>query len=83
MIEEGTFRADLHYRLQVVEVRLPPLRERQEDIPLLAHYFMTRMATHLNRKIDGLSAAAEAALVAYDWPGNVRELQHAIQRALA
>src|SRR5215475_10813773 len=81
-IKQGVFRQDLYYRLNVVTLRLPPLRERQADIPLLGAYFVARYAAECNRKVRGLSPAARAALVAYDWPGNVRELENAIERAV-
>ena len=61
---------------------MPPLRERREDVPLLASYFMERMAAHLNKEVTQLSSEALATLQAYDWPGNVRELEHAVQRAV-
>ncbi|MBT4608406.1 MAG: sigma-54-dependent Fis family transcriptional regulator [Gemmatimonadetes bacterium] len=82
MVAEGVFREDLYYRLQVFPVRLPPLRERVEDIPLLALYFVERMAAHLSKGVVGLAPAALAALRAYGWPGNVRELEHVVQRAV-
>ncbi len=82
MVAAGTFREDLYFRLQGFEIQLPPLRERLEDIRLLALYFIGPKAAHLDKPVTGLSRAAEAALVAYDWPGNVRELQHAIERAV-
>ncbi len=81
-IKQGAFRQDLYYRLNVVTLRLPPLRERQADIPLLVAYFDTRYAAKCNRKVRGLSPAARAALLAYDWPGNVRELENAIELAV-
>ena len=81
-VEEGSFRQDLYYRLLGFEIHLPPLRERREDIPLLASYFIGPMAAHLDRPISGLSKAAEAALVAHEWPGNVRELQRVIDSAV-
>jgi len=82
MVAEERFREDLFYRLQVFPTRLPPLRERREDIPLLAVYFMERMAEHLNKKVAGFTPEGLAALRGYDWPGNVRELEHAVQRAV-
>ena len=81
-INDGTFRQDLYFRLQGYEVYLPPLRDRREDIPLLALYFIGPKAAHLNKSVTALAPAAEAALVAHEWPGNVRELQHAIERAV-
>ena len=82
MVREGAFRADLFYRLQEFEVELPPLRQRSADIPLLAHYFMGKMAAHLNKKVTALSREALSRLQAYPWPGNVRELEHVIKRAV-
>jgi Nif-specific regulatory protein len=81
-IAQGSFRADLYYRLNVVSIEMPPLRKRQEDIPLLASYFAARYAGTCNRRITGISRDATARLVAYDWPGNVRELENAIERAV-
>ena len=83
MVKAGTFRDDLYFRLQVFPVQLPPLRERREDIPLLAIYFMQRMAAHLNKgQITQLTPQALSVLRAHDWPGNVRELEHAVSRAV-
>jgi len=81
-IKQGVFRQDLYYRLNVVTLRLPPLRERQADIPLLASYFVARHSAKCKRQVRGLSPAARAALSAYDWPGNVRELENAIELAV-
>ena len=81
-IVQGTFRQDLYYRLNVVSLEMPPLRERHEDIPLLANYFAAKYAEKCNRRITGIAAAAQARLVGYDWPGNVRELENAIERAV-
>ena len=80
-VEKGSFRDDLYYRLNVVTIKLPALRERREDIPLLANYFLSRCTPGV-RKVSGISGRARACLVAYDWPGNVRELQHAIESAV-
>ncbi len=82
MVAAGTFREDLYYRLRVYPIEVPSLRERQEDIPLLAAYFLARMASHLNKKVQPLTWEVEQALQAYAWPGNVRELEHVIQRAV-
>ena len=82
MVAEGSFRKDLYFRLQVFKVELPRLRERREDIPQLAHYFMERMAAHLGKEVDRLTPEALERLRSYAWPGNVRELEHAIQRAV-
>ena len=78
----GTFRQDLYYRLNVVSVELPPLRERAEDIPLLAAYFTSKYSEKVNRRVAGISPKARACLVRYPWPGNVRELENAIERAV-
>jgi two-component system response regulator HydG len=80
--EEGTFREDLFYRLNVIPVHLPSLRERAEDIPLLAHHFLRRSAERAGKPVRRLTADALAALQAWRWPGNVRELQNAIERAV-
>ena len=82
MVQQGAFREDLFFRLQVFPVDLPPLRARGDDIPLLAVYFMERMAAHLNKRVTGFSAEAFDLLRAHLWPGNVRELEHAVQRAV-
>lgn len=82
MVANGQFREDLYFRLQVFPVRLPPLRERREDIPLLAACFVERMASYLNKAVPRLTPEALAVLRTYDWPGNVRELEHAVQRAV-
>jgi formate hydrogenlyase transcriptional activator len=81
-VEDGTFRQDLYYRLNVFPVHLPPLRARPEDIPVLAHYFVARYAAKIGRKISQISRASIDHLVAYRWPGNVRELEHVIERAV-
>jgi DNA-binding NtrC family response regulator len=83
MVAEGTFREDLYYRLNVIPVTLPPLRERTKDIPLLAAHFLAKYAGKLGKEIKGIAPAAQAKLEAHDWPGNVRELENAIQRAVA
>src|SRR6478672_1864636 len=80
-IKEGRFRADLYYRLNVIPISLPPLRERREDITVLAQYFLRRFAAETKKNFTGMTAEAEARLVAYPWPGNVRELANAIERA--
>ena len=77
----GSFRQDLYYRLNVVSVRMPPLRERKEDIPLLANFFAQRFGEKVKRRVAGISPKARACLLGYDWPGNVRELENAIERA--
>jgi transcriptional regulator with GAF, ATPase, and Fis domain len=81
-IAGGTFRRDLYYRLNVVSLAMPPLRDRPEDIPLLASYFARRHGDKVKRRVSGVSTEALACLIAYDWPGNVRELENAIERAV-
>ena len=81
-IANGTFRADLYHRLNVVKVTMPPIRERREDIPLLASYFVAKYSKACKRTVNGVSLAARALLQSYDWPGNVRELENAIERAV-
>ena len=81
-IRDGTFRQDLYYRLNVISLTLPPLRERREDIPLLAYYFAAKYSKKCKRLVSGISTEARACLSAYDWPGNVRELENAIERAV-
>jgi DNA-binding NtrC family response regulator len=78
----GTFREDLLFRLNTVELHLPPLRERREDIPVLALHFLSQYASRYRRQVRGLDAAATQTLIQYSWPGNVRELEHAIERAV-
>jgi DNA-binding NtrC family response regulator len=82
MVAEGKFREDLYYRINVFSIILPPLRERREDIPLLAEHFLKKFAQSMNKPVLGFSSAAMALLQQYDWPGNVRELQNAIERAV-
>jgi transcriptional regulator with GAF, ATPase, and Fis domain len=81
-IAAGTFRQDLYYRLNVVQLEMPALRERREDIPLLANYFAAKHGERCNRRVLGISPEAQTRLLAYDWPGNVRELENAIERAV-
>jgi DNA-binding NtrC family response regulator len=81
MVQKGAFREDLYYRLKVVELRLPPLRERRGDIQLLACYFLDELNREIGKRIEGLSEDAVRTLVEYPWPGNVRELKHAIEHA--
>jgi len=81
-IRAGGFREDLYYRLNVITLNLPPLRERREDIPLLASHFAARTSRRLGRPVAGFTPEARACLVRYDWPGNVRELANAIERAI-
>ncbi|MDI3282882.1 sigma 54-interacting transcriptional regulator [Polyangium sp. 15x6] len=79
-VKKGRFREDLYYRLSQFPLRLPPLRERREDIPLLASHFLQRYAEELGKHVGGFSQQAMELMVAYDWPGNVRELQNEVQR---
>jgi DNA-binding NtrC family response regulator len=82
LVEDGRFREDLYYRLNVVRLDVPPLRARPSDVPILADHFLRRFATENDKLIDGFSGAATHALLAYPWPGNVRELQNAIEQAV-
>ncbi len=82
MIRMGAFREDLYYRIKVVTVRLPPLRERKDDIPRLAEYFLRRYATDNRKPVGSISDAAMEMLVNYSWPGNIRELENVIERAV-
>ncbi|MBU0943619.1 MAG: sigma-54-dependent Fis family transcriptional regulator [Proteobacteria bacterium] len=80
-VKDGSFREDLYYRLKVVEIKLPPLRERKGGVPILVHHFLSMFREKLKRNIHGISDQAMEALVRYSWPGNVRELSHIIERA--
>jgi len=82
VVKEGQFREDLYYRLNVFVIFIPPLRERKEDIPLLADYFLKRLAQSMNKKVEGFSEDCMKMLTQYDWPGNVRELKNVIERTL-
>jgi DNA-binding NtrC family response regulator len=79
---DGQFREDLYYRLNVIPITLPPLRERREDIPLLIEHFLEHLSVETDRRVDGVSADALAALMRYDWPGNVRELRNVLERGM-
>jgi len=81
-IKAGQFREDLYYRLNVVSIPMPPLRERREDIPLLAAFFVAEYSKKCKRRVTGVSAEARRLLCSYDWPGNVRQLENAIERAV-
>src|SRR6202142_386913 len=81
-IEQGGFREDLFYRLNVVPIHIPPLRDRREDIPLLVEHFITKFNDRLKKQITGISAAAIACLTAYEWPGNIRELENLMERTM-
>jgi PAS domain S-box-containing protein len=80
-VHEGRFRSDLYYRLSVFPIESPPLRDRREDIPLLASYFLSRFQATVGKRIDAIAKSSMDALVAYDWPGNIRELQNVIERS--
>jgi two-component system, NtrC family, response regulator HydG len=82
-VAKGSFRHDLYYRLRVIEIRVPPLRERRCDVVPLARRFLAEAAARFDRPVEGLTPAAADQLVRYDWPGNVRELENAIERAVA
>lgn len=81
-VQQGNFREDLYYRLNVITIELPPLRERREDIPLLVTHFLRLFNEENQRQVEGFSSAAMDALSAYHWPGNVRELENAVERAV-
>lgn len=81
-IQQGRFREDLYYRLKVIDIEMPPLRERREDIPILVQHFIHKFGKELKRSVSGISEGALKILVSYSWPGNVRELENVIQRAM-
>ena len=81
-VRDHAFREDLYYRLNVVPIHVPPLRERREDIPFLVEHFVRKVARECRRQVDGVSAGALEVLTRYDWPGNVRELENVIHRAV-
>jgi len=81
-VQQGRFREDLYYRLKVIDIELPPLRERREDIPILVQHFIHKFGKELKRSVSGISEGALKILVSYSWPGNVRELENIIQRAI-
>jgi formate hydrogenlyase transcriptional activator len=82
MVDEQKFRQDLFYRLNVFPIRVPPLRERTEDIPLLVRHFVQQFGRRMNKHIDSIASDTMKALVRYEWPGNIRELQNVIERAV-
>ena len=82
LIEEGKFRSDLYYRLNVVNIHVPPLRERHDDIPLLANYFLAKFSHKYNKNVVGFSNIVMDSFIKYDWPGNVREMENVIERAV-
>jgi transcriptional regulator with GAF, ATPase, and Fis domain len=81
-VAEGRFRSDLYYRLNIFPISLPPLRERREDIPLFAAYFIQRFAKKAGRQITTISNRAIQDMIQYSWPGNIRELEHLIERSV-
>jgi transcriptional regulator with PAS, ATPase and Fis domain len=81
-VRAGTFREDLYFRLGAFVITVPPLRDRTEDIPALAHEFVRRAAARIKKDVRAISPGAMTALMTYRWPGNVRELEHAIERAV-
>ena len=83
MVAENRFREDLFYRINVIPIDLPPLRDRREDIPLLADHFLGRYREQMGKRVTGISGEAMALLTAYHWPGNIRELENVIERAVA
>ncbi len=83
MVEEGSFREDLYYRLNVVNLHIPPLRERQEDIPALAHHFLRQVSARVGKAVFKVSEEALQLLISYRWPGNIRELENILERAIA
>jgi formate hydrogenlyase transcriptional activator len=82
MIAKKEFRSDLFYRLNVFPIRIPPLRERKEDIPLLVSYFVQKFAKQMQKNIEGISSVVMKGLIAWEWPGNIRELENFIERAV-
>jgi DNA-binding NtrC family response regulator len=82
MVKAGSFREDLFYRVNVISFEMPPLRQRKDDIPLMAEHFLVRFTQETNKRIDAISREAMDELMTYDWPGNVRELENAIERAV-
>jgi formate hydrogenlyase transcriptional activator len=82
MIAAREFRSDLYYRLHVFPIRIPPLRERKEDIPQLVSYFVQKFAKQMQKKIEAISPAVMKGLMAWEWPGNIRELENFIERAV-
>jgi DNA-binding NtrC family response regulator len=82
MVQDGEFREDLLFRLNVVKLELPPLRHRKEDIPLLVHHFIEKYTRELNKQVQGVTNGAMRALLNHEWRGNVRELENVIERAM-
>ncbi len=81
-VAEGHFREDLFYRLNVIPIHLPPLRDRLEDMPLLVEHFLEQLGAEMNKQVDSVSAEAMGLLMAHTWPGNVRELRNILERAM-
>jgi transcriptional regulator with GAF, ATPase, and Fis domain len=82
MVDDGTFREDLYYRLHVFPIQVPALRERKEDIPTLVRFFLKKLAERLGKKIESVPASVLAMLQEYNWPGNVRELENVVERGM-
>jgi len=83
LVAEGRFREDLYYRINVIPLALPPLRDRREDIPLIAEHFLGKFCELMDKRISGISRPAMELLMAYEWPGNIRELENVMERAVA
>jgi two-component system response regulator PilR (NtrC family) len=83
MVADGRFREDLYYRINVIQVHLPPLRDRREDVPMLAEHFLAKYAQGVDKPVKGISHEAQSLLAVYPWPGNVRELENVMERAVA
>ncbi len=81
-VKKELFREDLYFRLAVITIKLPPLRERKEDIPLLCRFFLNRFREKIGKEVAGISRPAQSLLMAYDWPGNIRELENLLERAI-
>ena len=82
-VADGRFREDLFYRINVIPIALPPLRERREDIPLLADHFLAKYSEQMGKHVTGISHDALQLMLRYDWPGNIRELENVVERAVA
>lgn len=82
MVAEGRFRQDLYYRLNIISIQLPPLRDRPGDIPLLMEHFLKELSQRMNREVQGFSRAARRVMMSYEWPGNIRQLRNAVERML-
>jgi two-component system response regulator PilR (NtrC family) len=83
MVADGEFREDLYYRINVIPIHLPPLRDRRGDIPILAEHFLAKYTAQMRKKVTSISHQAVELLTSYSWPGNIRELENAIERAVA